>query len=112
MSAAPVELPDGPTEESTERDGVLSYSKEWHALALGVLAVLADRGRDPLAAVAFVATVALGLQVAQGPVSQAASEPWYALAGLVLGLVLLGAIRVADRLTPDPEAEEETRGSG
>jgi len=29
------ELPDEPSEDGTERDGVLSYSAEWHALAHG-----------------------------------------------------------------------------
>jgi len=29
------DLPDGPTERSTERDGFLSYAAEWHAFSLG-----------------------------------------------------------------------------
>lgn len=30
-----MELPDGETEDETERDGVLSYAAEWHAFAIG-----------------------------------------------------------------------------
>lgn len=28
--------PDEPSEDDTERDGVLSYAAEWHALAIGI----------------------------------------------------------------------------
>lgn len=35
-------LPDGPTEDDTERDGFLSYAGEWHAVAHGVYNGLTD----------------------------------------------------------------------
>jgi len=89
-----VELPDGPTEESTERDGLLSYAGEWHALLVGAGAGLAAAVTGTWVLVGVVATAALGLEVSRvmGTTPKAGKalgevrrEPWYALGGVLLG---------------------------
>jgi len=90
------ELPDGPTEESTDRDGVLSYAKEWHALFIGLGAGLAAATTGRYELLALVATIALGIggaSEASAPVAKnVKKEPWYALAGLLIGAILGHAI--------------------
>lgn len=99
------EVPDKASEDDTERDGVLSYAAEWHALLLGIGAGLTQ---NPLimgvfvayvfGRCAFVESVYSGvLNVTQGcplnengHLSDAVKEPAYSCAGLVLGLFLNG----------------------
>lgn len=40
------DVPDAPREGDTDRDGLLSYSAEWHALAHGVYNGLSDSLRS------------------------------------------------------------------
>lgn len=84
-----MELPDGATEADTERNGVLSYAGEWHALLLGIGAglVVAMTGRWEFAA--LVVAVALGVQAAPTPrLRELTSEPWCAIGGLLIGMVI------------------------
>lgn len=91
-----IDLPDGPTEDSTSRDGLLSYAGEWHALVIGLGTGLAAGATGTWMLAVVVATAALGLEVAkvagQTPTAGKAlgevrREPWYALGGLSLGAV-------------------------
>lgn len=90
-------LPDGPTEASTSRDGVLSYAGEWHALVIGAGAGLAAAATGTWVLVVVVAGASLGLEVARRSpstvekgtlpwVGEVRKEPWYALGGLLAGV--------------------------
>lgn len=85
-------LPDASTEEGTERDGLLSYAAEWHALLYGFLVGLTGR---PAVIVTF-AGYALGLGHGKfrdtGHLRDAAREPVYAATGLTLGLAVHGLL--------------------
>jgi hypothetical protein len=85
-------LPDAPTEDGTERDGFLSYAKEWHALAIGFGAGLAGSATGRWELLAVVAMLALGLggasRVSKTVAINVKKEPWYALGGLIFGAVL------------------------
>lgn len=80
-----MKLPDAETEGGSKRNGVLSYAKEWHAVALGV----ASGVFAPFAATAAFAGVALGLtgvKTLNPKVGrQIKKEPWYALSGSLIG---------------------------
>ncbi|MCU4716857.1 hypothetical protein [Halapricum hydrolyticum] len=75
------------SEAESDRDGLLSTRREWHALvvglAVGIVAGLTRRWELAGVAVAIV----LGVRHAPGRLSQLRREPWYALGGLVLGIV-------------------------
>lgn len=77
-----------PSESDSTRDGLLSYSSEWHALTVGLAVGLVAglSGSWQLAVVAVAIT--LGLRAAPGPLGQLRHEPWYALGGVVIGLGL------------------------
>lgn len=82
-------LPDSRTEAGTERDGVLSYAGEWHALVVGFAVgfAAAVTGRWELAGV--LAAAALGVEGGKRSgkaFGEVRSEPWYALGGLVVGV--------------------------
>lgn len=69
--------PDAPNEEDTERDGLLSYAGEWHALTIGVyrgLTTLRPWDDD-------------FLEVAER-YDDVEAEPWYYKGGFVLGTLL------------------------
>lgn len=85
-----MELPDEPNESDTERDGLLSYATEWHALIVGgATGLYAGYTANPHLYFVVLA-VALGIIGAKrfGPtdrvraLGEVAAEPWYALAGL------------------------------
>jgi hypothetical protein len=74
---------DVPTETESDRDGLLSYSAEWHALAHGVYGGLCDfRDWD-------------GLRPAARKNPDVVKEIAYAKAGYVLGCLLRVAVYVA-----------------
>lgn len=80
---------DAPTESESDRDGVLSYAAEWHALEIGLAVgfLAAVSGEWHLAL--LVATVALGVRKAQGKtLREVAREGWYALSGLFVGAII------------------------
>lgn len=76
-----------PTESDSARDGLLSYSKEWHALIIGVVVgvVTVLTGRWEFAGVTVA--IVLSLRAAPGKLSQLRREPWYALGGLGIGMI-------------------------
>ncbi|QSG06475.1 hypothetical protein [Halapricum desulfuricans] len=75
------------SEAESDRNGLLSTRREWHALivglAVGVVAGLTERWE--LAGVATA--IVLGVREAGGALQELRREPWYALGGLVLGIV-------------------------
>lgn len=81
------ELPDGPTEESTERDGAFSYAGEWHAFAIGFAVGIASvtpvkRQRQ------FVwRTIGIDADTATDAMREARKESWYAVGGMALGMM-------------------------
>jgi hypothetical protein len=82
---------DAPSEEQSDRDGVLSYAVEWHALTVGLAAGLGAgvSGRWELAG--MVIAITLGVRAAPENVprlGQLKREPWYALGGVVVGYFL------------------------
>lgn len=96
-----IEIPDGKTEADTERDGLLSYAGEWHALILGIGA---GATYSPTLVGMFLAYVfgkchLLGILSPgstgekcplkeTGHMEDAAKEPGYSIAGVLLGLAL------------------------
>lgn len=82
------------SEEETDRNGLLSWSGEYHALEIGLAVgfLAAVSGRWELAV--LVATVALGARKAQDKtLREVAHEGWYALSGLLVGAVIGVKIR-------------------
>lgn len=77
---------DAPTESDSERDGLLSYSKEWHALTVGLTAGLVAGATGTWTLAVAVVAMALAVRAAPGPLSQLRREPWYALGGVTLGV--------------------------
>lgn len=100
--APDVTLPDGPTEASTERNGVLSYAAEWHALEVGAFAGVAYgvTGREEIAGV--VAATAFGVREARtGHMRDAKKEVGYTATGFIAGVGLGTLLRVANGGTVD-----------
>lgn len=94
-----VELPDGKREDDTERDGLLSYAGEWHALLAGAGAGLAAGATGNWEFAVIVASAAFGIGAAtrskwtvENPslpaIGEVRREPWYASAGLLVGAVV------------------------
>lgn len=77
---------DAPTEADSERDGLLSYSKEWHALVVGLAAGLVAGLSGRWEIVVAVVAMTLAIRAAPGPLKQLRKEPWYALGGVVIGV--------------------------
>lgn len=95
-----LELPDAAEESGTDRDGVLSYAGEWHALFVGLAAGMVAILTGQYGLLLAVAAAALGIEgLARAgkirnvkAVGEIRREPWYALAGLVLGAVIGAAL--------------------
>jgi hypothetical protein len=83
-----VELPDRATEEGTDRDGVLSYSGEWHALFIGIGVGLTGAADIAAAFAMFVLGVGGEKFRNNGHIRDATKEGAYSFAGVVIGLVL------------------------
>lgn len=79
---------DAPTESDSERDGLLSYAAEWHALEIGVFVGLSGQWPLIAALAAFaVGGAELGRRLRDTEhVRDAAKEPGYSAAGVVVGL--------------------------
>lgn len=84
------------TEAGTIRDGFLSHATEVHALVIGLGAgFVSELLHQPIAAAAVV-MVALGLKGADWArrhlssevVGEVRQEPWYAVAGVLVGYVV------------------------
>lgn len=77
-------IPDSTDESETERDGLLSSLREWHAaivgLAVGV--VVAMTGSWELAALFVFAT--LGSKLGTRHLEDVRREPWYALGSFLI----------------------------
>jgi len=76
-----------PSESESARDGLLSYAVEWHALTLGLAVGLAAGLTQRWELVGIAVAIVLGVRAAPGKLSQLRREPWYALGGLVIGIV-------------------------
>jgi hypothetical protein len=74
-----------PTEADSERDGLLSYSKEWHALIVGFGAGMVAGLSGSWELAVTVVAMTLAMRAAPGPLKQLRREPWYALGGVVTG---------------------------
>lgn len=85
-----------PSESSTSRDGVLSWSAETHALALGLGSGLVAALSGEIGALSLVVGVALGRTRLPTDADQhlrdAAREPAYAAGGGVVGWLLGGPV--------------------
>jgi|GEM_PF-3270785 len=77
-----------PSESESERDGLLSYAVEWHALILGLAVGLAAGLTQRWELVGIAVAIVLGVRGAPGRLSQLRREPWYALGGVVIGVAL------------------------
>lgn len=86
----------GPSEGSSDYDGLLSYATEWHALLIGVGAgLVAGWTMMPLLAAATIAC-ALGIRGLKGvpkirdraAIRELQAEPWYGIGGTLLGYLL------------------------
>lgn len=90
---AGLELPDAPKEEATERDGLLSYAGEWHALVIGLVVGTVATLTGHYVLMVVVVGAALGLSLGRRcgttrrvpALGEIRREPWYALFGLILG---------------------------
>jgi hypothetical protein len=85
-----ISLPDAGTEAETERDGLLSYAGEWHALIIGGGAGFGSAVTGAPEAAGAVALAALGLRAGKrlrgrGVLAEIRREPWYAIGGTALG---------------------------
>lgn len=77
---------DAPTEADSQRDGVLSYALEWHALIMGLGAGLASGLAQRPELLVLVVGVALGIKAAPTKkLRQLKREPWYAIGGTLIG---------------------------
>jgi hypothetical protein len=88
-TVAGIELPDATNESGTERDGVLSYAGEWHALLVGLSVGLVAAVTGQVLLLGVVAAVALGLEAGKRKskaLGEVHREPWYALGGLLVYL--------------------------
>lgn len=86
-------LPAGPTEESTEYDGLLSYSAEWHSaifgVALGMTFATTGNMQMILGAVSLILGAGrLNQQAAETVKEDLRKEPQYGLAGIAIGFVV------------------------
>lgn len=79
---------DAPREADSERDGLLSYAAEWHALEIGLFVGISGQWELITALAGFaVGGAALNSQLRDVQhVRDAAREPGYAAAGIVIGL--------------------------
>lgn len=76
-------------ERFSDRDGLLSYATEWHALIIGLGSGLGLG----IPGVGAVATAALGLQGSKRistrkAIQELTQEPWYGIGGSVIGFVI------------------------
>lgn len=95
------ELPDAPSEDATDGDGLLSYAGEWHALALGAGAGLAASVGDRPELVVVVVAIALGVRAAPtSKLKELRREPWYATGGAVLAYVGADVVDVVAAALP------------
>jgi len=76
------------SESASDRNGLLSYATEWHALIIGLGAGLGLG----IPGVAVVSATALGLKgmkriSTRKAVQELVQEPWYGIGGAVIGFV-------------------------
>lgn len=86
-------LPDGPTEDSTDRDGAFSYAGEWHAfftgVGVGMAAVVPSKKFKRFVWYALSIDTLRDDEVeVSDAMAEARSEGWYAMGGVVFGVVL------------------------
>lgn len=77
-------LPDAPNESDTERDGVLSYAGEWHALAIGAgLGIFAAATMNEVVFVFAFLLITGKAKVSNSHLKDAAKEAAYTSAAFV-----------------------------
>jgi len=81
-------------EDESDRDGFLSVYREWHSLTVGLAIGLVAGLTGTWELAGIVAGIALGVRAAKGPLEDVRQEPWYALGGLTVTLVLATVARV------------------
>lgn len=95
-------LPTGTTEPDQGYTGILSYSTEWHALIIGIVAGITANTTGHYQVAFGLVTIALGVgranqQASEAVQAQLVKEPWYFFVGVGIGFVLpmiLGRIEV------------------
>jgi hypothetical protein len=83
-----IDLPDASEESGTDRDGVLSYAAEWHALAIGFLVGLTGAAAVVIAFAGYALGIGRSVFRETGHLRDAAREPAYSAGGIVLGLAV------------------------
>jgi len=79
--------------QSPTATGMLSYAVEFHALTLGLAVGIAAGLTQRWEFVGIAVAIILGVRGAPGRLSQLRQEPWYALGGLVIGIIItIGAM--------------------
>lgn len=87
-----ITLPDQPTESASERNGVFSYAGENHSFVLGAGVGFVSAATGTFSLATLLVGVALGETKANGKaLREIQSEPWYAVGGLLAG-VLAGTV--------------------
>lgn len=87
-------LPDGRSESDTERNGLLSYAGEWHALILGLLAGITSGVTGEPALAMTVAGYVFGESKGNGKAfREIKSEPWYAAGGVIIGYIISPVVK-------------------
>lgn len=86
-------LPAGATEESTEYDGLLSYSAEWHSAIFGLAAGMTFATTGNMQLILGAISLALGAgrlnqQAAETVKEDLKKEPQYGLAGIAIGFAV------------------------
>lgn len=86
-------LPSGATEESTEYDGLLSYSAEWHSTIFGLAAGMTFATTGNTQIILGAISLALGAgrlnqHAAETVKEDLKKEPQYGLAGIAIGFAV------------------------
>lgn len=78
-------------ESKTERDGLLSYSSEWHSFLLGILFGMVSEHSNYDKPIKIAAMMAIGEKPnskAPKKLNEITKEPWYAAAGILIGIAI------------------------
>lgn len=90
------DIPDGMTESDTDRDGVLSYAGEYHALAIGAfLGVAVGLTGDTTVLMAAVAIVLGKAKYSNPHLKDATQEVAYTASGFVVTLPMAAGLRAS-----------------
>jgi uncharacterized protein YfaA (DUF2138 family) len=81
-------LPDDPTGADSDRDGAFSYAGEWHAFTIGAGVGVATALPSTTAARFLYSVIGIRADSRTDAMREAKAESWYAVGGLMVGLLL------------------------